>query len=65
MESKYEILNRIKLIEKKHLQIKNKILEKIDIVEKTQKELDKLETQLKGSEEEYISLIEKFVEINE
>jgi hypothetical protein len=65
MDSKYEILNKIKFVEKKHIETKKNILEKINLIEKTEKELNELEKNLKIVEEEYILLIEKFVEINE
>lgn len=65
MDNKYEILDKIKKIEKKHVFLKEKILSKISEFNKLKFEIEKLEKELKIIEENYVEEIEKFLNLNE
>lgn len=65
MEGKYEILDKIKKIENKHNKLKASIISKLDYIEKTKIELENEEKEIIDLEKEYVSLIEKFVEIKD
>lgn len=65
MDERYNILNSIRKVEKKHSKTKQYILDKIDEHEKLIKDINLNKDKLKKIEEEYIELIEKLVELNE
>lgn len=65
MDERYNILNSIRKVEKKHSKTKQYILDKIDEHEKIIKDINFNKDKLKKIEEEYIELIEQLVELNE
>lgn len=65
MDERYNILNKIRKIEKKHSKTKQYILDKIDQHEELIKDINLNKDKLKKIEEEYIELIERLVELNE
>lgn len=64
MDKRYDILNNIRNIEKKHSKIKQIILNKINEYENIIKQIDYYKKELEKIEENYILLIEKFIELN-